>query len=64
LSNATFATVSQVRVVCSLPKVFSMSDMKTGLFGSGEYALKASQPSSGSSDSRPEEMRRSASAED
>lgn len=32
---ATFLTVSQVRVVTSLPNVFSMSDMNTGPRGLG-----------------------------
>src|SRR5439155_1442370 len=43
--RATFATVSHVRVVWSLPNVFSISVMNTGPFGFGRYALKIS-PSS------------------
>ena len=34
-ARVTFATVSQVRVVTSLPNVFSSSAMKTGPFGLG-----------------------------
>ena len=37
--RATLATVSQVRVVTSLPKVFSISVMKTAPLGLGRYAL-------------------------
>src|SRR5437762_541524 len=40
----TFVIVPQVRVVTSLPKVFSMSTMKTGPLGFGRYALKTSLP--------------------
>src|SRR5206468_1564534 len=42
--QATFETVCQVRVVTSLPKVFSISVMKTGPLGVGRYALNTSLP--------------------